>query len=77
MNTTTLKDALYNGAKDCTGTTTLWSHLSIAQAYARGIVVGIVSAFMADGMTFEEAIKQVASCLPEDYDPEIIPEHWR
>lgn len=76
--TALMHDALYNGSRQCTGTTGLWPHLNIAQAYARGIVNGTVATIMAAaGFTFKDAFEVLKASLPDDFDIEIIPESWR
>lgn len=64
---TTLKDALYN-LHPASGTT---------PEYARGVLTGVVAAFMEAGpYTFPEAVDEVAPYLPARVMPEAVPEGW-
>jgi hypothetical protein len=63
---TTLKDALYNLSPG-TGSNT---------QYNKGLLVGIVSAFMSTGYTFSQACQLVLDNLPQNYDDTAIPESW-
>lgn len=77
-NAVTVKDALYNTSKQCTGTENLWTHLNIARAYGRGVVNGMVSMHMGIyGSSFKKAFEEVKKYLPADFDLECIPESWR
>lgn len=71
------KSTMYNCSKDCTRTMALWPHLTVAKAYARGIVSGAVSVMMATGMSFEESIEMVKKYLPENFDLDAVPEYWQ
>ena len=65
-NDRVLEDALYN--------TSIRSGSSVE--YARGIVVGIVSGKLHQGVTFDTAIEAVWQCAPQDYRPECFPDGW-
>ena len=63
-----MKDALYNlapksGAND---------------AYCQGLIVGVVSALMAMGMPFNEALSQTVKNVPDDTRRlrHVFPESW-
>lgn len=63
----TLKDALYN----------LHPSSKSSPEYARGVLVGMVAAFMEAGpYTFPEAIDEVAPYLPAHVMPEAVPDGW-
>ena len=63
-----LKDTLYYTKAD--------SGASVDMAH--GVVVGVVSALMADrGRKFSTAMRTVVKCLPSGYRPECIPGPWR
>ena len=67
-NSVRLKDALYN----------LHPTSGASVDYGRGIVVGIVSALLETGFTFNEAFNiAVMKNLPKDYRMEAIPQAWR
>jgi len=67
MKSNLLKDALYYTHKD--------SGSSVEMAH--GVIVGIVSALMAQGMLYGKAIRIVSECLPEGYRPETMPSAWK
>ena len=46
-------------------------------SYAQGVVVGIVSALMADGWTFSRALEGIARSWRANYDLNRVPEAWR
>lgn len=48
-----------------------------AYAYARGVMVGMVAAFMACGMTQEDAHQLVWQRMPNDTHPLSVPKEWR
>lgn len=72
----TLKDALHNTSHSAWTRSTKWEVDSIESYYGRGIVVGIVSALVAIGWTFEQAVAQVAADLPEDVEVNALPAAW-
>lgn len=74
-----LKDSLYNCSTDCTKTGTFESvaGLNPAQCYGQGIVLGMVSAFMAQDMVFQQALDIVKNHLPETFDMNCMPPSWR
>ena len=61
-----IKDALYN----------LSPGSGSSNDYNRGIVVGIVSALLSAGFSFDDAKKVVFNSLPKDYDEKAIPDYW-
>lgn len=63
-----LKDALYN----------LHPSSGADDEYCKGLVVGVVSALMATGMTFSDSLRQVANCLPVGTRTigNVFPETW-
>lgn len=67
-NPVALKDAVHNVS----------SSSGASEEYARGIVVGAVSALMATGMDWRMAITQIALNWPEDrYVPRnVLPPTW-
>lgn len=65
MNKTLLKDALYNLASDS----------GASNEYCKGLVVGIVSALMATGLSFIAAMDLVNECAPE-FPIERWPDAW-
>jgi hypothetical protein len=68
-NLTTLKDAIHNVA----------AQSGASDDYARGIVVGAVAGMMATGMTWHNAMAQVAITWPaNEYAPReaALPESW-
>lgn len=72
-----LKDSLYNTSSDC-------ARDDITRNYAKGVLVGIVSAHMSLlGLNFEEAVKAVCDvvndCSWKKRNPvhiDCIPERW-
>lgn len=64
---TTLKDALYN-FHPTSGATPI---------YNKGLIVGIVSALMSTGYTFEDACQLVLDNLPKENNLDVsLPESW-
>ena len=63
-----LADALYNTNK----------HSGASIDYARGIVVGCVSALMSTGLSFKESWRIVSCNLPKNLEwrVEAVPESW-
>lgn len=61
-----LKDSMYNLSADSGAT----------DEYARGALVGAVSALMATGMSYHQALEAVVKCFPADYREQCIPSHW-
>ncbi len=67
MDHARIKDALYNLRED--------SGASVE--YARGILVGVMSALIAyNGSNFSDAAHTVKGCMPQDYRQECLPETW-
>lgn len=66
LNITVLRDTLYNTSEQSGAT----------PEYARGIMVGIVAALVADGMSFKDAFALANANLPSDPMNGIIPEGW-
>lgn len=67
MNDTLIKDALYNlGLGSCA-----------SQEYKQGLVVGMISAFMAAGKTYAGAIDLIAKNLPATYGEYDLPKAYR
>jgi hypothetical protein len=68
-NPAMLKDALH----------TLSAHSGANNDYCNGLTVGIVSALMAMGFTFKDAIAQVAINFPQRWDSPryAVPEAWQ
>jgi hypothetical protein len=68
-NPTMLKDALHN----------LDSHSGASVDYCTGLTVGVVSALMAMGYSYKDAIAQVAIHMPaESTKPRYaVPESWQ
>ena len=62
-----LRDALYNVHPDAGDN---------KYPYSRGVVVGVVSALVAVGFTYEQAIKILRATLPEVHRPGSIPPSW-
>ena len=63
-----LKDALHNLASNSGATTD----------YCTGLTVGIVSALMAVGFTFQDALLQVARYYPTKNSPRLaVPDSWK
>ena len=62
-----IKDALYN------------LHIASGSTieYAKGVLVGVVSGLMAQGLTFMEVANIVGPLLPVDYRRECIPAPWK
>lgn len=67
MNTTVLKDTLYN----------LSPHSGGNAEYARGILVGTVAGLMSQGMTWEDAIHLCSDNAPDTVIPGCIPPTWQ
>jgi hypothetical protein len=64
---TTLKDALFN----------LSPESGSSPEHARGVLVGVVAAFMEAGpFNFHEAVDEVAPYMPKRVTPEAVPETW-
>ena len=64
----TIKDVLYNLSKDN----------KPDPVYCRGIFNGVISTIMHERrLLFEEAMVQVLPLLPEDFDPDCIPDVWK
>lgn len=81
MNLTTLTDSLTNGCRDNLDGGYL-NGVVPAEAYARGITNGIVSALMASGWSYHDAIKLCKSCAPKDgphgaFEARAVPTAWR
>ena len=64
-----------NALKDCLHS--LDCEEATDHAYDRGLVVGIVSALMWRGASFDVAIGHVKNNLPSEYDVESLPHNWR
>ena len=62
-----LKDALRNLSIEENGD----SH-----EYSRGLLVGVMTALVANGMTWDKAKQMVWQLLPEKCHPERFPEGW-
>jgi hypothetical protein len=67
FNSTLVSDAMYN----------CHPRSGSSEEYAEGIIVGLVSAFMANGATFRGAIETIAQHWHTDYSINCIPEVWR
>jgi hypothetical protein len=66
-NTTVLKDALYN-FHPTAGSNPL---------YNKGLIVGIVAAYMSVGYTFEDSCQLVTTNLPKENNLDTsLPESW-
>jgi hypothetical protein len=64
---TSLRDALYN----------LHPESGSSPEHARGVLVGVVAAFMEAGpFDFHRAVDEVAPYLPGRVMPEAVPENW-
>lgn len=63
-----LKDVLFNTSVGVT------KKLTICQRYARGVVTGILSLLVHQGMQIKDAAELIKTQLPADYDPESMPE---
>lgn len=70
---TLLKDVLYN----CNKSETAHESTIPKHPYAQGVVVGVVSTLMAQGLTFEEAFSEMVDNLPKDFDAQTLPNCWR
>jgi hypothetical protein len=66
MNETVLKDALYN----------LSDKAGDSHKFARGILVGVTAALVANGKNFHEATDIVKKFMPDNIDRKRIPEGW-
>jgi len=81
MNNVVLKDCLDNCCVDNTRGT-FGENQNPALMYARGVIVGMLSAFIAGGSTFEEALTIVKKNVRSDngahgvFDVESIPTHF-
>ena len=64
-----------NALKDCLHS--LDCEEATDHAYDRGLVVGIVSALMWRGASFQTAIGHVRNNLPRSYSVESLPHNWR
>lgn len=64
----TLKNALHNLSASENGDN---------HEFAKGLIVGVVSVYMAAGMDFDKACQLVWQHLPKDTHPERIPETWK
>lgn len=62
-----LKDALNNLAPNATK----------IPVYAQGLLVGIVSAFVATGMDFHDALQLAWQHFPDRINRDAIPEDWQ
>jgi len=74
-----IKDSLYNCSTECTRTAT-WDSvqgLKSSQIYGQGIINGMVSILMAQGMLFEDALATVKHYLPRSFDADCMPKAWR
>lgn len=67
MNDNLIRDALYN----------LHPRSGASEQYGRGIVVGIVTTIMADGVEFDTALKSVCRMCPKAARIACFPEEWR
>jgi hypothetical protein len=66
-NQTILKDALYNFHPTSGSNPT----------YNKGLIVGIVSAYMSIGYTFEDACQLILENLPKENNLDVaLPESW-
>lgn len=65
-----MRDATYNASKR---SATNESDIR----YGRGVLVGLVSAFLAQGFSFDESWKAVKEHLPDDVEPQCIPDGWK
>lgn len=45
--------------------------------FGKGVIVGVVSALMGTGMTFDEATKLAWQLCPSDIHPQRLPESWK
>lgn len=63
---TSLKDALYNLHKDS----------GSGVSYAKGLMVGAVSALMHEGKSFDEALGLIYRNLPKGFRRECFPDGW-
>ena len=63
-----LKNALHNLSKNENGDN---------HEHAKGVLVGVVSVFMASGMSFDDALKLAWQLSPKDVHPDRVPESWR
>jgi hypothetical protein len=75
-NPTALVDALHNLSHDNTHHSNFFEEVSRGQLYGRGIIIGIVSSFMSQGLAFESALKSTIKYLPKTLDEGCIPECW-
>lgn len=66
MDTTVLRSALYN----------LNDNSGASDGYARGLVVGIVSALVAYGIEFDRALGIVKMNMPVNAR-DVLPESWK
>ena len=46
-------------------------------AYARGVLVGLISGLEAVGWTGPEAVAYILAILPYNHDPACVPNSWR
>lgn len=67
MNTTILRDALYNLAPKS----------GAGPDYCKGLVVGIVAGLMATGVSYGAAVLIVRDALPDVYRNDCIPDAFR
>ena len=78
-----VRDSLHNASLDCTNTnigdTETAKGKNLAQLYASGIVVGVVSSLMAQySVPFQVAIKMLYQMVKDDrFDTNCLPECWK
>ena len=62
-----LRDALYN----------LSDNSGADSSYCRGLIIGVIAAYMSNGKSFEEAVNLVKLNLPEKFRKDCIPNAYK
>lgn len=73
-----MKNSLHNCSVDCTrAEPENFELIKKTQVYGQGIILGMVSIIMAQGIPFDGALDFIKMNLPKNFDPNCMPKAWR